>query len=85
MIAMKLNQTNGPRLVAPTTSFVECTQCGYEPADQLSMRPGRCPKCHGYSFHRLPVPGGLLGVADHREGVRRYSRQAAQAAMLRAG
>jgi hypothetical protein len=84
MIAMQ-NQLSGPRLVAPTITFVECTQCGYEPEDQVSMRPGRCPKCHGYSWHRLPVPGGLVGVADYHAGLKRHARQAAQASIRCAG
>ena len=46
---------------APT--FVECTQCGYEPVDQFSTKQ-RCPKCGGFSWHRLPRAGALVTVAD---------------------
>ena len=88
MIANKwneqINEEAGPKLAAPATSFVECTQCGYEPADQYSVKPGRCPKCHGFSWHRVPVPGGLLSAVDYRDGLARQSRQATEPA-LRAG
>lgn len=41
-------------------SIVECPACGYEPIEQISIVHGRCPKCQGFSWHRLPLPGGLL-------------------------
>ena len=40
--------------------FVECATCGYEPADQLSTHQGRCPKCHTFTWRRLPRPGSLI-------------------------
>jgi hypothetical protein len=52
-------------LIAVTT-FVECARCGFEPLDQLSTVQ-RCPRCRGFSWRRLPRPGALLEVADHRD------------------
>lgn len=34
-------------------SFIECRTCGFEPADQLSTNQERCPKCHGFTWHRV--------------------------------
>ena len=68
-------------------SIVECPACGYEPIDQISIVHGRCPKCHGFSWHRLPLPGSLLYEhrrlpgGDQAELPRRragYHRQAAR-------
>ena len=44
----------------PRVWFVECAACGYEPADQLVTRQGRCPKCHTFTWRRQPRPGSLL-------------------------
>jgi len=39
--------------------IIECPTCGYEPDEQLVVRPIRCPKCHGFAWHRIPRPGML--------------------------
>lgn len=41
--------------------IVECATCGYEPEEQLLIRPVRCPKCHCFTWHRIPRPGMLAG------------------------
>ena len=41
--------------------IIECPTCGYEPDEQLLIRPIRCPKCHSFTWHRVPRPGMLAG------------------------
>ena len=52
---------------APETSYLECTRCGFEPEDQYSQSQ-RCPKCHGFSWRRVPRPGGLLAAVSRASG-----------------
>ena len=44
----------------PRMWFIECPACGFEPPDQISIHPRRCPKCHGFSWHRLKRPQSLI-------------------------
>lgn len=39
--------------------MIECSSCGFEPDEQLFLRPARCPKCHRYAWRQLPRPGKL--------------------------
>jgi hypothetical protein len=43
--------------------IIECPTCGYEPEEQVRLLPMRCPKCHAFTWHRLPRPGMLGGRA----------------------
>ena len=43
-----------------------CSQCGYDPPDVFDP-PAACPKCHGSSFVRSPVPGSLLSKTRSAE------------------
>lgn len=38
---------------------IECPTCGYEPPDQQSIHPGRCPRCHAFTWHRVLIAGRL--------------------------
>jgi hypothetical protein len=42
--------------------IIECPTCGYEPDEQVVMRPVRCPKCHSFTWHRVPRPGMLADI-----------------------
>ena len=55
-----------------TAFIIECPTCGYEPDEQLLMRPMRCPKCHRFSWHRIPRPGML---ADRLVGQPSFDRE----------
>jgi predicted Zn-ribbon and HTH transcriptional regulator len=51
---------SGCRRSGPVLPMIlECSQCAFEPADQVSP-PARCPKCHGSSWIRYPRRGALL-------------------------
>ena len=57
--------THGPESFVPphhaAPAFViECPTCGYEPPDQRSIHFNRCPKCHAFTWHRVPIAGRLL-------------------------
>jgi hypothetical protein len=47
-------------LKPPRMWFIECPACGFEPVDQISIHVMRCPKCHGFSWHRLKRPMSLM-------------------------
>lgn len=49
---------------ANRVSIVECCRCGYDPEEQIVVTRSRCPKCHGFSWRRIPCPGSLLDPAD---------------------
>jgi predicted Zn-ribbon and HTH transcriptional regulator len=60
----RIHQAGNPRTSRLALYFVECTRCGFEPADQLSLQAGRCPKCHGFAWHRVTIPGGMIALDD---------------------
>jgi hypothetical protein len=45
---------------AERLAYVECRTCGFEPAEQLLLPRGHCPKCHSSTWRRSFRPGGLL-------------------------
>jgi hypothetical protein len=45
-------------------TYVECRMCGFEPAEQLLLPRGRCPKCHSDTWRRSVRPGTLLAEAS---------------------
>jgi hypothetical protein len=48
-------------VVEPARSpfMIECPVCGYEPAEQLLVPRGPCPKCHGHCWRRALRPGSI--------------------------
>ena len=44
-------------------TYVECRMCGFEPAEQLLLPRGRCPKCCSDTWRRSLRPGTLLAEA----------------------
>ena len=54
-----LNEHLAPRPKSSGAFIIECPTCGYEPDEQLVLRPMRCPKCHCFTWHRVPRPGML--------------------------
>lgn len=47
--------------------LAHCCRCGFQPDDPFRI-PDVCPKCHGGSFARTPVPGSLLAGQNARDG-----------------
>ena len=45
-------------------TYVECRMCGFEPAEQLLLPRGRCPKCRSDTWRRSIRPGTLLAEAS---------------------
>ena len=64
-----LNEHLIPKPEGANAYIIECPTCGYEPDEQVVMRPIRCPKCHSFTWHRLPRPGmladKLIGEPTH--------------------
>lgn len=54
-LALPQRSGEGPRVYE-----IECDTCGFAPAEQLSIPRGRCPKCHGFAWHRVPQTRGSL-------------------------
>jgi hypothetical protein len=44
-------------------TYVECRMCGFEPAEQLLLPRGPCPKCGSDTWRRSLRPGTLLAEA----------------------
>jgi hypothetical protein len=64
-------QAGGVQFAKFNPCFVECYTCGYEPEHTLSVFQGRCPKCHAFTWRRLPRKGGPLEAVDR--AVRGYA------------
>jgi hypothetical protein len=65
----------------PVATYIECRTCGFEPAEQLSLPRGRCPKCYSNTWERLVRPGSLLRDAERCVLERRGRTEGAESAI----
>ena len=74
-----LNEHLEPKPQDARAHIIECPACGYEPNEHLVIRRMRRPKCHLFTWRRVPRPGMLADTVVGAPTLDRHADHAATA------